>query len=108
MDDHGGRRTYQRGCRCPACTDANRQYSARYRAARRAGRPLLGAHVAGTEAARVVAALVEEGFRKMQIGTWLGHRWPRLYFRVVRRGRVAGVTVRTVLRLRAMQRRVCK
>ena len=33
------RRTYQCGCGCPACTAANTEYIARYRAAQRAGRP---------------------------------------------------------------------
>jgi hypothetical protein len=99
---HGTRRRYQTGCRCPACTTANTAYSAQYKQAARAGRPLLGAHVAGTEAARVIAALVDEGYPKSQIATWLGHRWPVLHWR-----RGAGVTVRTVLRLRVIQRRVC-
>ena len=63
---------------------------------------MLGAHVAGTEAARVIAALLEEGYLKREIATWLGHRWPVLQFHTG-----AGVTVRTVLRLRAIRRRVC-
>jgi hypothetical protein len=103
---HGVRRTYQRGCHCPGCTDANRQYSARYRQARRVGRPLLGAHVAGAEAARLIAALVQEGFLKREIATWLGHQWPVLHWGGVH-GKAAGVTVRTTLRLRAISRRVC-
>ena len=103
-DPHGARRFYQAGCRCPACTAANARYMTTYRAAQHAGRPVLGAHVAGTEAARVIAALVEEGFLKAQIATWLGHRWPLLHA-VDRRG--GAVTLRTVLRLRAIQRRVC-
>lgn len=97
---HGTRRRYQTGCRCASCSAANTAYSTAYRARRRAGRPVLGAHVAGTEAARVVAALLEEGYLKRQIACWLGHRWPVLQLR----GRV---TVRTVLRLRRIQRRVC-
>lgn len=102
-DLHGLRRTYQKTrCRCPACTDANTQYSARYREARRSGRPVLGAHVAGQEATRIVVALVEEGYLKREIAAWLGHRGPSLQFHAG-----AGVTVRTVLRLRAIQRRVC-
>ena len=102
MDDpqHGVRRTYQHGCRCAACTTVNTAYSAQYRQAARAGRPPLGAHVAGTEAARVIAALVAEGYRTGQIGAWLGHR-RQLHWR-----RGAGVTVRTMLRLRAIQRRI--
>jgi hypothetical protein len=99
---HGIRRTYQRGCSCPRCTDANRQYSARYREARRAGRPLLGAHVPGTEAARIIGALVQEGYLKQEIAAWLGHQRRALQFR-----RGAGVTWRTTLRLRVIQRRVC-
>lgn len=99
---HGLRRSYQHGCSCSSCTAANTAYMAAYRRAQRAGRPVLGAHVAGTEAVRVVAALVDEGYSKVQIATWLGHRWPVLHFH-------AGedVTVRTTLRLRAIQRRVC-
>lgn len=97
-----GRRRYQLGCRCDACTDANRQYSARYREARRAGRPPLGAHVAGREAARLIAALRAEGFTTAQIATWLGHLWPVLHWAAG-----ASVTLRTVLKLRAIQRRVC-
>jgi len=105
MPNHGVRRTYQRGCRCAACTTVNTAYSAQYRQAARAGRPPLGAHVAGTEAARVIAALVAEGYRKGQIAAWLGHRRLVLHWRVVN-GKAAGVTVRTVLRLRAIQRRI--
>lgn len=100
---HGTRRRYQiAGCRCPLCTTANTRYSADWNTARRTGRPVLGAHVAGREAARIVAALVAEGYPKQQIATWLGYRWPRL----PRSYRDAGVTVRTVLRLRALQRRL--
>lgn len=62
---------------------------------------MLGAHVAGTEAARIVAALLEEGYLKRQIAIWLGHRWPVLHLR-------PGVSVRTTLRLRVIQRRVCQ
>jgi hypothetical protein len=105
-DRHAVRRTYQHGCRCARCTDANTQYSARYREARKVGRPLLGAHVAGTEAARLIAALVEEGYLKREIATWLGHQWPVLHWGGVP-GKAAGVTVRTTLRLRAISRRVC-
>lgn len=68
----------------------------------RAGRPPLGAHVAGTEAARVVAALLAEDYTKAQIATWLGHRWPVLHWRAG-----DGVTLRTTIKLRALQRRVC-
>lgn len=62
---------------------------------------MLGAHVAGTEAARIVAALLEEGYLKRQIAIWLGHRWPVLHPR-------PGVSLRTTLRLRVIQRRVCQ
>lgn len=94
------RRCYQRGCRGPACTDANTQYLRRYRSAIKAGRPVLGAHVANTEAARVIAALLAEGFRKAQIAAWLGYVKRELRLR-------ARVTVRTTLRLRVIQRRIC-
>jgi hypothetical protein len=104
-DGHGVRRTYQQGCRCAPCTTANQAYSASYRSARRAGRPPLGAHVAGTEAARVIASLLEDGYLKRDIATWLGHRRPVLHWRRVN-GRPAGVTLRTTLRLRVIQRRV--
>lgn len=99
------RRRYQLGCRCPACTDANRQYSARYRAARRAGRPPLGAHVSGREAARVIAALVAEGYLKAEIAIMVGHRWPVLHWRTRWRPGTR-VTLRTVLLLRRIQRRL--
>lgn len=98
MDDtHGLRRTYQHGCRCDACTAANRAYSTRYRQAHRVGRPPLGTHVPGTEAARVIAALLEEGYLKAEIATWLGHRCRVLHFS-------DGVTLRTTLKLRRLQR----
>lgn len=97
---HGTRRRYQQGCRCAPCSAANTAYSTAYRARRRAGRPVLGAHVAGTDAARVVAALVEEGYLKGQIARWLGYRWPVLHPR-------PRVTIRLTLRLRAIQRRMC-
>lgn len=29
--EHGTRRMYQKGCRCPLCLAANRQYSKKYR-----------------------------------------------------------------------------
>jgi hypothetical protein len=100
---HGTRRRYQvDGCSCPFCVAANTAYMTVYRQRQRLGRPVLGAHVAGTEAATIVADLVDEGFLKAQIATWLGHRWPVLRFRAG-----AGVTLRTVLRLKAIQRRVC-
>lgn len=51
----------------------------------------------------MIAALVGEGYTKAQIATWLGHRWPVLHWRAG-----AGVTLRTTLRLRAIQRRVCR
>ena len=98
---HAIRRTYQVGCRCAACVGVNRTYQQTYRTAQRAGRPLLGAHVAGREAARVVAALVDEGYLKAEIAAALGYRWRWLPWRVG-----AGVTVRTVLRLRTLQRRL--
>jgi hypothetical protein len=60
---------------------------------------VLVVHVAGREASRIVAALVAESYPKTQIAAWLGHRWPVLHWR-----RGAGVTVRTLLRLRAIQR----
>jgi hypothetical protein len=100
---HGTRRHYQKArCRCPRCTTANTQYSAHWNAARRTGRPFLGAHVAGREAARIVAALVADGYPKTQIAAWLGYRCRRLS----RNYTGAGVTVRTLLRLRAIERRV--
>jgi hypothetical protein len=74
----------------------------RYRSAIRAGRPPLGAHVVATEAARVIAELIAEAYTPAQIATWLGHKWPVLQFRPG-----AAVTVRTVLRLRAIRRRLC-
>lgn len=77
----------------------------RYRAAIRAGRPPLGAHVVATEAARVVAELIAESYTKTQIAAWLGHRWPQIRGGCLV-GRGAGVTLRTVLRLRAMHRRL--
>lgn len=103
---HGRRRTYQCGCACPACTAANRQYSARYRAAQRAGRPVLGARAPAREALRVVARLLDEGYRRADIARGLGHQpnrpWPELA--IARQG--AAVTWRTVYRLRAFLRRV--
>lgn len=105
---HGTRRRYQvDGCPCPLCAAANTAYIAIYRARQRAGRPVLGAHVAGTEAASVVAALVDEGFLKTQIVRWVSSS-PRYGWTLLARIRGgAGVTVRTTLRLRAIRRRVC-
>lgn len=102
---HGTRRRYQdQACHCDLCRAANTAYSAHYREAARANRPPLGAHVAGTEAARVIAALVAEGFRKAQIARWYGYRRPERGLKL----RLAGdVTIRTLLRLRTIQRRVC-
>jgi hypothetical protein len=97
---HGLRRSYQAPhcCRCVACRAANTRYSARYRSAIHAGRRPLGAHVVGTEARRLVAALVEDGFPKTAIATALG---------LTREGLPQfghGVTVRTILRLRRLRR----
>lgn len=100
-DAHGVRRTYQHGCRCASCAAANTAYSASYRQARRAGRPPLGAHVAGTEVARLIAALREDGYTHAQIVAWLGYRGRVLHFRHRR-----SVTIRTLLRVRALVRRV--
>lgn len=100
---HGTRRCYQRGCRDARCTDANTRYMASYRAAYRRGRPPLGIHVAGAEAARILQALREEGFLRAEIATWLGYRWPTTPL-----PQPAGVTLRTVLRLRVIQRRLCE
>lgn len=74
----------------------------RYRAAQKARRPVLGTRVDGREAARIIATLVAEGYLKREIATWLGHQRPVLHWRAG-----AGVTVRTTLRLRVIQRRVC-
>lgn len=100
---HGDRRTYQRGCTCPACTAANSAYSRRYRAAQRAGRPVLGARVGSREAVRLVAVLVTEGYRRADLARGLGHRptrrWPTLTIGAV-------CTWRTLYRLRALLRRL--
>ena len=75
--DHGTRRRYQAaGCRCEACTAANAAYQARYRAAARAGRCVLGAHVPAADVKRAVAELVEEGYTKTQIAHALGCQYP--------------------------------
>lgn len=72
-----------------------------YRQRQRAGRPVLGAHVANTEAARLLAVLLQEGFLKAHIARWLGHRSRVLHWRPGAR-----VTWRTTLRLRLLVRRV--
>jgi hypothetical protein len=95
---HGTRRTYQDAhCRCPPCTAANTQYSADYRSGIRAGRPPLGAHVANLDVDRAIARLVTEGFSKATIARALGYQTARLQYR-------AGVTLRTVLRVRLLER----
>jgi len=95
---HGTRRTYQdQGCRCALCRAANAAYSAHYREAIHAGRPPLGAHVAGQDGHRVVAALVEDGYTRGAIATALGCQWPRLRVGAV-------VTQRTLYRLRRLHR----
>jgi hypothetical protein len=103
---HGQRRSYQCGCQCPACQAANAAYSRAYRAARKAGRPVLGARAPAREALRVVTILLAEGYRRADIARGLGHQparpWPELA--IGRDG--AAVTWRTVYRLRAFLRRV--
>lgn len=95
---HGTRRTYQdHRCRCAPCRAANTAYSAHYRQAYHAERPPLGAHVAGREGRRLVAALVEHGWTRAQIAIALGFKWPRLRCRVV-------MTQRTLCRLRRLSR----
>lgn len=54
----------------------------------------------------MIASLLEEGYLKRDIATWLGHQRPVLHWRRVN-GRPAGVTLRTTLRLRVIQRRQC-
>lgn len=96
--DHGTRRGYQIArCRCVPCSAANTAYSASYRRAIHAGHPPLGAHVAGPAALAVVADLVADGWTKAQISYALGHDWPRLQV-------ADGVTWRTLLRLKRLQR----
>ena len=93
---HGVRRTYQiTGCRCPHCSAANTAYSASYRQAIRGGRRPLGAHVAGLDVARAIAALVDDGHTRAAIARALGHQTPRLQYR-------GGVTLRTALRIRRL------
>lgn len=75
---------------------------ASYRQARKQGRPVLGTHLPGAEATRVLNALLEEGYLKAEIAAWLGHRHPWLHWHDP-----AGVTLRTVLRLRVIQRQRC-
>lgn len=100
---HGTRRRYQIDrCPCAPCKAANTAYHLAYRAKKSAGRPVLGTRTDGTEATRIVAGLLQEGFRKCQIALALGHRWPMLHFRAGRR-----VTVRTTVRLRVIERRLC-
>lgn len=72
-----------------------------YRAAKRARRPVLGTHVDGGEAGRLITALLEEGYLKKDIAVALGHKHPVLHWRAG-----AGVTLRTTLRLRVIKRRV--
>jgi hypothetical protein len=63
----------------------------------RVGRRPLGAHVAGTAATDTIAALVADGYTRAAMATALGHQTPRLQYR-------GGVTLRTVFRLRRLQR----
>jgi len=94
---HGVRRCYQRGCRCRPCAAANTAYSASYRAAIRTGRRPLGAHVAGLDVARAIAALLQDGYTRTAIARGLGLQTPLLQYR-------GGVTLRTQLRIRRLQR----
>jgi transposase-like protein len=67
---------------------------------------VLGARAPAREALRVVARLLDEGYRRADIARGLGHQpnrpWPELA--IARQG--AAVTWRTVYRLRAFLRRV--
>jgi hypothetical protein len=62
----------------------------------------LGTHISGRRAARIIAALIEEGFTKAQIALWLGHRHPVLHWKAGAR-----VTLRTLYAVQIIQRRVC-
>lgn len=80
------------------CTDANRRYSAHYRQAIRTGRLPLGAHVAATEAHRLIAALVADDFTTAAIARALGqHFEARLQY-------TDRVTQRTALKIRRLVR----
>lgn len=86
---------------------ANTAYSKAYHQRLRTGRPVLGAHVDGTEAATIIAALIAEGFRKAHIAVWLGRRWRSHTQRPALQWQNDGcVTVRTMMKLRRILRRV--
>jgi hypothetical protein len=71
-----------------------------YRAAYRAGRLPLGAHVDASEADGLVQALLEERFTKRELARRLGKKRPGLQFRHSR------VTMRTVLALRWLYQQI--
>ena len=94
---HGTRRGYQvTGCHCDRCRAANTAYTQRYRALARAGRSVLGAHVAAADVARAIADLVDEGYTRAQIAGALGYAGRRLQ---VPRTVGAAVTLRTRIRV---------
>jgi hypothetical protein len=70
-----------------------------YRSAIHSGRLPLGAHVAGTEAHRVIARLLIDGWTKAELAAQLGHRRRRLQYAAV-------VTLRTTLALRRLHRQL--
>jgi hypothetical protein len=99
---HGTYRSYIKdGCRCDACTEANRVYIRRYRTAYRQQRPPLGARVSAAQAWRIIRRFQQEQYTKAQIARLLGlqHRQGRLKLRTER------VTLRTYLRLKLIARR---
>ena len=69
---HGTRPTYQAGCRCEPCKQAEAVYRARLRACHRAGRLPLGHYLPATEAACLVQAFLRERFMKGQLAPRLG------------------------------------
>lgn len=96
---HEVRATYQAGCRCAPCTQANTAYVRGWRDDRRAGRVRLGAIVGAQEARRHLRALLAERIRLRAVAAALGlqSRSPRVH--------PTGITLRRTLALRVLRRR---
>lgn len=93
--EHARRATYQAGCRCRPCVQANSAYQAEYRRRLLLGRPILGAVQNGDLVAKRVRALRAEGYRLADLMRLLGV----CHMTVIRHYRSQPVTLRTAAKV---------
>ena len=93
---HGTRACYRHGCRCLCCRAANARYEQERARDHALGKLRLGSRISATEARRRIRQLKAEG---VPVAAHLGLKRPSVRSHTVR------VTVKTLLRIRALCRR---